>query len=197
MTRKHAGLILAFSLLIFIAIAGIIPAVFGLEVFIFGRKFTEFIGVIAAAAAVLICIFVLSLISEYSEKIPKIASVVLRVLIIAFTVIFSFLFLAVSAFFTEKRVYRNISDDRRHEVIISEDSTFGGYNAVLYRRYSPFLKGEEPSFYIDDLAGEPDFTVDWYEDGCSVTYEHYSEYLGAEPTDFTQRLYFNNQNIEQ
>lgn len=198
MTRRHSVLIILSAILLFIIILCPVLAFFGLEVFVFGVKFTSFIGFLAVAFLALTAVILISFINEKKETLPGWTTVLFKSLIIFFTVVFGFACLLISSFFSERILTRVISDDRRHEITVEEDETFGGYNVTLYKRSGPMLKTERRNFYIDDLAGDTDdISVVWYDDSCDISYMHYPDYSDSpEPVEITQRLFYSGEYIE-
>ena len=198
MGKKYAWLIITSAVILFFIITCFVLAFFGVEVFILAHKFTEFIGILSAVMFICLCIVIFMYLNSRKEQLPKGLVIGLKIGCVFFTVLFSFIGLAVSSFLGEKTVNRIISEDKRHEIVMQEDETFGGYNITLYKRTGPMFKQEKRNFYIDDLAGEPDsISVIWYDDGCDVSYMRYPDMADSpEPEEFVQRLYYSGEYVE-
>lgn len=192
MRKRYAWLIISSAVILLFLITCAVLAFFGIEVFIFAVKFTEFAGLLTAVMIILLTVFGVMFLSSRKESLPLWLVRALQVSGILLAVLFTLAGLAVSSFLSEKTVNRIVSDDRRHEIIVQEDETFGGYNVTLYKRTGPVFKQEKKNFYIGDLAGEPDeISVVWYDSGCDVVYMRYPDYSDSpDPVEFTQRIFY-------
>lgn len=193
MSRKSLVFLIAGTFFTFLSVADVIIELFGVSAFLFGKKvFPVLLGIFIIIAVLSFTAFIFAFLNEKKGIIGKKTSVAAKTVSAVLAVVLVSASLFVIAVVNDRTIYRNVSDDGRHEIIVEADSLFGDWSITLYKRYTPFFKTEITQFYASDMADEnEEIEVAWYSDGCDISYESYSDYSGADSETFTQRLYFN------
>ncbi len=194
MSRKSIVLLITGTFFTFLTVIDVILELFGVSAFLFGKKvFPVFTGFFIIIAVLSFTAFIFAVLKEKKELLGKKTAVAAKTVSAVLAVLLVSASFFVIAVLNDRTVYRNISDDGRHEIIVEADTFFGDWSVTLYKRYTPFFKTEITQFYASDMADEnEEIEVVWYSDGCDISYEGYSEYSESDAETYTQRLYFSN-----
>lgn len=199
MKKQNIFLIVSASLLTLLIIIDLVLEFLGISFFFFGKRVFDFLGLFIMLCSICYTVVVFSEMNRRKDRISKNLIISCKIIVSVFTVLLiSFGFLMCS-FFYEKTVFKDVSEDKRHEVLIQLDSTYGGWNATVYKRYTPFFKEEKKSFYIENMTSQDaEVSVKWYNDSCDITYEYYSDYVNLPEGEntFTQTIYFSDKTVE-
>lgn len=194
MNKKNITCLTLGIVFTFLSVVDIILEFCGISFFLFGKRvFSIFLGIFIALSAVLFAGFILSVLKNHSDNMSRKVIVAVKIITVLIAAAIVCLGLLEFLFFGEKTVHKDVSQDKRHEVFVETDALFGGWNVTVYKRYTPLFKVENTSFYINDMVSQDEeISVVWYDDGCDISYEYYSDYTDSdEPQTFTQRVYFN------
>lgn len=192
MSRKSLVFLITGTFFTFLSVADVIIELFGVSAFLFGKKvFPVLVGVFIIIAVTSFTAFIFAILKDKKGILGKKTVIAAKAVSVVITLALVLASLFVIGIVNDRTVCRNISDDGRHEITVEADSLFGGWNVTLYKRYTPLFKTEITQFYASGMADEnEEVKVVWYSDGCDISYESYSDYLGTDTETFTQRLYF-------
>jgi len=192
MTKKEIAFLISGCFFTFLIILGIVLMIFGITPFIFGKPFIDFFGAVVILSVTSFCILVFAMLNARKDEFSHKAAVAIKTIMVVFAVLLSLIACVISLFLCEKTISKFVADDKRHEVLVETDALSGGWNVILYKRYSPFFKNEMKSFYINDMASDDTtVSVEWYDDGCGVSYDALPDYGdSSESYVFTQRIYY-------
>lgn len=160
-----------------LSIAIIICELFSVSVFIFGKRLIYIIGVFLIISAVSFTAFAFSVFKNHKQhfKNKKIITLGKILVIIACLFIFAAGLLIDGLLYT-KTIYKNVSPDKRHVIIVEGLEGSYEWNVTVYKRNTPMFLISRDSETINDMADDDEkISVEWVDGGCKMSYEIYTD----------------------
>lgn len=192
MTRKHLKLALVSAILILFSLISLVLYIFRMEIRILGFRFICISGLLFFVSIACLTKILFDFLERRKGKFPKFLSRLIKVISV-FVCVLSLtigLLFFLSNIHSGKTVTRNISPDKRHEVVIFKQED--GWSVRMYKRFSPFIIQQNIELLdysaVDYLDSDIEFN--WYDDGCEYSYLQY-ETSDSQPVRHSKFIYYN------
>lgn len=191
MNRKEIILLLTGTFFLLMIIFAIVFEFLGFIPFIFSNELIDYIGVFLIISVLSFAFLTFSLFEGREDRINKKLRVLIKSVCVVFSVIFVFIGVVLTSFMHEKLVKRSVSPDKKYELYIVEDNTFGGLDATVYKRLFASVKSYVNSDFLNNSDADlnVEINVKWEDDCCKLTYDHPTDYE-TEETETLAVLYF-------
>lgn len=181
-------------ILLVLCFVNIVLELLSVSVFIFGMRLLHAAGVLTIASAIAFAVFAFVFFKHRKSRFKgKKWVFVVKAFVVLSCVFVVFAGLVVNGALYEKTVYKAVSDDKRHVLLVTADAEELYWRVSVYKRNTGMFLIERDSELLRDMASfNEDITVEWVEDGCKMRYTVYTA-DAASPADtetVVQRFYF-------
>lgn len=176
---KKSEKILCSAGLIFliISISVIICELFSLSVFLFGKRLIYVIGIFLIISVVSFTALAFCVFKNHGSRFKSKRSVAFfKTVIIMVCVFVSAAGFIIDGMLYTKTIYKNVSPDKRHIIIVEGLPGLYEWNVTVYKRNTSMLLVRRDSKTLNDMAyDDEEISVEWVDGGCKMSYEIYSD----------------------
>lgn len=155
----------------------IICELFSVSIFLFGKRLIYIIGIFLIISVVSFTLLAFCIFKNHSShfKSKKII-IALKAVIVAVCLFVCAAGFIIDGMLYTKTIYKNVSADKRHIIIVEGLPELYEWNVTVYKRNTSLFLVKRDSKVLNDMAyADEEISVEWVEGGCKMSYEIFSD----------------------